>query len=71
MTPRFCPLPEATGSSVSSVSLTGDGSLSAAAISRSSSANSSCSISRSIFSEDLPKTCFLSLAMRSRRAWIN
>lgn len=45
--------------------------LSDAAIKRSSSASSSCWISRSIFSEDLPKTCFLSLAMRSRKVWIN
>lgn len=35
---------------------------SALAMSRSSSASSSCSISRSIFSEDLPKACFLSYA---------
>jgi|GEM_PF-5969942 len=42
-----------------------------AAINKSSSASSNCWISRSIFSEDLPKACFLSLAMRSRRSWIN
>jgi hypothetical protein len=46
-------------------------SFSAAAIRRSSSANSSCWISRSIFSEDLPTTWFFSSAMRSRRVWIN
>ena len=44
---------------------------SAAAISRSSSASSSCSISRSTFSEDLPKACFFSFAMRSRSTWIS
>lgn len=38
---------------------------------RPSSASSSRSISCSIYSEDWPKTCFFSLAMRSRRVWIN
>lgn len=42
--------------------------VSAEAISRFSSASSSCSISRSIFSEDGPKIHFISLAMRSRRS---
>lgn len=30
-----------------------------------------CSISRSTFSEDLPKACFFSFAMRRRRVWIS
>ena len=42
--------------------------LSALAMSRSSSASSSCSISRSIFSEDLPKASFCNLAIRRRSA---
>ena len=51
---------------ITSASMTGVASVSA--IIRSSSASCSCSISRSIFSDDWPKACFLSLAMRSRRA---
>lgn len=60
-----------TTDAASSASSTGAVLPSEAAINRSSSASSNCSISRSIFSEDLPKTCFFSLAMRSRSVWIN
>ena len=45
--------------------------LSAPAIRRSSSANCSCSISRSTFSEDLPKNRFCNFAMRRRSVWIS
>ena len=44
-------------------------SASAVATIRSSSASSSCSISRSIFSELAPNFCFLSLAIRMRSDW--
>ena len=63
----------ATGAAGTAASTSSSGLVlfSAAAIKRSSSASSSCWISRSIFSEDLPKTCFFSLAMRSRSSPIN
>lgn len=53
-------LPSARGATdaVSSTSSIGAVLPSAVAINRSSSASSNCSISRSIFSDDLPKTCF-------------
>jgi hypothetical protein len=57
--------------SVSSSSASGSLLPSEAAIIRSSSASSNCWISRSIFSDDLPKPSFFSLAMRSRGDWIN
>jgi hypothetical protein len=58
-----------TSRSASSSSIAGLVALSTLAISRSSSASSSCLISRSIFSDDLPKAYFFSFAIRS--VWIS
>lgn len=55
-----------SSSATSSSSTSGTVSASASATCRSSSASSSCSISRSIFSELLPKACFCSFAIRAR-----
>jgi hypothetical protein len=63
-----CSAPDASTGSVSSCGAT---EASAEATCRSSSASSSCSISRSIFSEVLPKACFFSLAIRTRSDWIS
>ncbi|SLN77787.1 hypothetical protein ROG8370_03984 [Roseovarius gaetbuli] len=58
----------ASGDSSSCPSSMGASSFSATATNRSSSASSSCSISRSTFSEDLPKASFCNLAIRRRNA---